>query len=203
MVTQLPALIVALSLTVYWGSVIAKLVLLSKKIGKDPNAIPREKLGKWLRFIWYPIVIAWIGQAWTAGFHIESHATYVTWLFLGYMGAIITITATALTFVCWHKMGTSWRIGIDPSEVTELIVTGPYRYVLHPIYSLSMLLAVATLLAIPTLLMLITIVIHCGLLYYEAIREEHYLTLQHGQRYIAYKKTVGKFVPKTICIQQK
>lgn len=201
MLTQLPAFISAVCLSVYWASVVVKLVRLSKKIGKDPNAIPRERLGQLLRIIWYPTVLLWIAQCWgaTLQWEISNWVTPLSgsiWIVLGYIGAVIAIITTALTFVCWHKMGRSWRIGIDPNEKTELIITGPYRYVLHPIYSLSLLLAFGTLLTVPSLLMLVTVIIHSSLLCYEAIREEHYLVLQHGEQYLNYKKTVGRFIPR-------
>jgi len=209
MLTTLPFLIAALSLTIYWGTVVVKSIRISRKLGKDPNVIPREHLGRWLRIIWCPIIVLWILQLWLMTFHAENKLLqnfYLTtpqldsfWIFASYLGSILVLIATALTFVCWHRMGLSWRIGIDPNETTELIVSGPYRYVLHPIYGLSMLLAVATLLIAPTLLMFITILIHCCLLYFEARREEHYLILCHGQRYIDYKKTVGRFIPKLCC----
>lgn len=209
MLATLPSIIAALSLSIYWGTVVVKLIRLSRKIGKVPNAIPRERIGRWLRVVWCPLILMWIIQLWIAAFHWEykfSQISYLItpemgtlWLLGSYMGAIITLVTTALTFVCWRKMGLSWRIGIDPNETTELIVSGPYRYVLHPIYSLSMFLALATLLIVPSLLMLFTVIIHCSLLYYESLREEYYLTLKHGQKYLNYKETVGRFIPKQYC----
>lgn len=191
---SIPVLISALCVTLYWATVVIKLIKLSKKIGKTPNIIPREKLGKKLRLLWGPIILLWIIQTWIGAF-AQNNVTEMS-TFIHYLGAVIALVATGLTFICWHKMGTSWRIGIDPLEKTQLIVTGPYKFVRHPIYSLSILLALGTFLTLPTLWMLITILIHISLLIFEAVREEQYLQIQHGQYYTNYIKTVGRFIPR-------
>ena len=93
-------------------------------------------------------------------------------------------------------MGKSWRMGIDPHEKTRLIVSGPYAYVRHPIYALSSVLMVASFVAVPTIPMLIVAIVHCGLLQWEARREERYLLSVHGQAYQDYLAHVGRFIPK-------
>ena len=43
---RIPALVAAVAVTVYWGAVLVKLVRLGRKLGKDPNALPRERVGQ-------------------------------------------------------------------------------------------------------------------------------------------------------------
>lgn len=194
MIQQFPAFIAACCVTLYWVTVVVKLIKLSSKIGKTPNIIPRERLGRKLRLLWGPVILFWIIQTWLGAINPTLTANLSP--IIPYTGAIIALLATALTFICWHKMGTSWRIGIDPKEKTQLIFTGPYQFVRHPIYSLSILLAIGTWLTVPTLLLLITVILHISLLVFEALREEQYLIKQHGQIYINYIKMVGRFIPK-------
>ena len=61
-------------------------------------------------------------------------------------------------------MGRSWRIGIDPEEKTQLIFSGPFRIVRHPIYALSILLVLGTLATTPTSAMLVITIVHIACL---------------------------------------
>ena len=89
-------------------------------------------------------------------------------------------------------------MGIDPGERTQLVFTGPYAYVRHPIYALSSLLMVASMIAVPTLPMIVIGVVHLMFLQWEARREEQYLVHTHGADYEQYLKRVGRFVPRSL-----
>jgi protein-S-isoprenylcysteine O-methyltransferase Ste14 len=93
-------------------------------------------------------------------------------------------------------MGKSWRMGIDPGERTQLVFTGAYAYVRHPIYALSSLLMLASVAAVPAPLMIVVAVIHLCFLQWEARREERYLEQLHGADYASYLQHVGRFFPK-------
>ncbi|MGE5608956.1 MAG: methyltransferase family protein, partial [Bacillota bacterium] len=117
---------------------------------------------------------------------------------LAWLGVAIAAIAFAATWACWRKMGKSWRMGIDPNEHTQLIVTGPYAYVRHPIYALSSLLMLATVAIIPSPLILLVALAHLALLQWEARREEKHLLNQHGTTYAAYYTQVGRFIPRSL-----
>lgn len=95
-----------------------------------------------------------------------------------------------------EENGLFLRMGIDPSEKTALIVTGPFARVRHPIYALSSVLMLATVAAQPCLLMIAVAVIHLGLLQLEVRRQEKYLLNLHGHSYSEYCTRVGRFFPK-------
>jgi protein-S-isoprenylcysteine O-methyltransferase Ste14 len=115
---------------------------------------------------------------------------------VGFVGAAICVGATIATFSCWRTMGRSWRIGIDPEEKTELIFSGPFRIVRHPIYTLSIFLVLGTLATTPTLAMLVIAFVHITCVQFEARREETYLLGKHGHVYASYMKRVGRFFPR-------
>jgi protein-S-isoprenylcysteine O-methyltransferase Ste14 len=98
--------------------------------------------------------------------------------------------------MCWNRMGKSWRMGIDPAEKTSLIVTGAYAHVRHPIYALSSALMLATVAADPAPLLMLVAAAHLLLLQLEARREERHLARVHGQPYLDYCATVGRFFPR-------
>ncbi len=87
-------------------------------------------------------------------------------------------------------------MGIDPAEQTEMIASGPYAWLRHPIYALSQMMMLASLLAIPSPLLLIAGLLHLILLHWEAWREEQHMLRSHGKVYARYRAQVGGFVPK-------
>jgi protein-S-isoprenylcysteine O-methyltransferase Ste14 len=61
---------------------------------------------------------------------------------LGLAGAAITVPGLALTVWARRFLGTNWSGTVTVKQDHQLITTGPYRYVRHPIYS-GLLLAFA------------------------------------------------------------
>ena len=205
LIVTMTAFVCACVLAVYWGTVVVKARRLARKIGKYPNVIPRETVGRWMRLIWAPTVVAWCVQPWLAGLGLGRKTFWLRRLINpaqpaavpgAIIGSLLAVMALILTMICWRRMGLSWRIGIDPGEHTELVVQGPYRLVRHPIYALSILLMLGVVLAIPTPLMLVTAGIHIFMLQIEARREETYLLKIHGPQYSRYRDTVGRFIPR-------
>lgn len=202
-----PALIIAIVISIYWFRVMVMVRQTRKRAGHGANLVPPEKLGRILRLIWGPATLLWIILPWAA-FFVRKANRYPRplrrWLEIysipwpcGYAAAMVAVAALWATFVCWHRMGKSWRMGIDPNDRTQLVCNGPYAYVRHPIYGLSTLLMIATMVAVPNWLMIIAGVIHLVLLQWEARREEQHLIRVHGDEYRAYMRGTGRFFPKT------
>jgi len=198
-----PALIFGVLLTIYWARVVRLVYKVRKTTGKSANFRPPERLGRVLRFLWIPIVIIWIGQGYLAGLVPHDKLPWlVRPLFLNavvsWLAVVVGVIALVATMVCWKKMGKEWRMGINPDEKTQLIVSGPYAYVRHPIYALSSILMLATVAAVPSPVMVAVGLVHLLLLQWEARREERYLVLHHGEAYADYRRRVGAFVPTSL-----
>ncbi len=197
-----PALVQGLILLTYWVRVIQLVRKTAKKAGHHANFIPEEKLGRFLRIVWIPLVGIWvflpilyaltpIATLPLMGLLFSSQAVAWTALTVSIIGFIIT-------WICWIKMGTSWRMGIDPNEKTQLVFTGPFAYVRNPIYGLSSVLMIMTALIIPTPIMIVIALLHVVLLQWEVRREESYLRSVHGAPYEAYLQNVGRFLPRSL-----
>lgn len=184
----------------YWSRVLRLVYKSYKKTGHNAGFWPAESLGRALRFLWFPAILLWFVVPLLVVFRgASSPFTAYFWSIpvLEWLGVLIAAAAFGATLVCWKKMGKSWRMGIDPGEKTQLVVTGPYAYVRHPIYALSSLLMLASILAVPTPAMLIVGMIHLIFLQWEARREERYLVGAHGDDYAQYLRRVGRFVPRS------
>ena len=193
------ALILGLILATYWSRVIRMVLKQRRQTGRDANFVPPEPLGRAIRIIWYPVVVAWVTHPFVSAYKTRPPtllAPPVQNNALAIAGLVLAIVALIGSWICWKRMGKSWRMGIDPNESTQLIVTGPYAYVRHPIYALSSLLMIAALLVLPTPLMLVLAVIHLTFLQWEARREERHMLAVNGDRYAAYRARVGRFLPR-------
>jgi protein-S-isoprenylcysteine O-methyltransferase Ste14 len=199
MFQNLPAVLVGILVGMYWLRVVHLARKIRRRTGHTANVVPPGRVGMITRFVWFPVVFLWIavplstalpwGRPWLLTPLIASVA-------LSWSALAVALLAFVLTLICWKKMGTSWRMGIDPAEKNPLIVTGPFAYVRHPIYALSSVLMVATAAVAPSPLMIAVAVAHLVLLQLEARREEKYLSGVHGSVYVEYCKITGRFIPR-------
>ena len=113
----------------------------------------------------------------------------------GLGGATIAL-ATAGTFAAQLTMASSWRIGVDERERTELVTGGMFAIVRNPIFSLMVLASIGFALACPTpLALLAPPLLALGLALQERLVEEPYLARTHGDAYREYARRVGRFLP--------
>jgi len=112
------------------------------------------------------------------------------------IGLVVAVTGVMLTFAAQLAMGDAWRIGVDPSERTELVTDGPFGLVRNPIYSAMIPTVLGLVLMVPNVLALAAII--CLVLALELqvrLVEEPYLIRTHGAAYADYASNVGRFVP--------
>jgi protein-S-isoprenylcysteine O-methyltransferase Ste14 len=202
-----PAFLTGLIVAAYWMRVIRMVLRAKRREGHDAAFVPRERLGRALRYIWAPVIGLWIvlplasalGRGlpriikplWDYTRHLRYIGPPISWSAL-----VVVVFSYIATLICWQKMGKSWRMGIDPDDKTALVCTGPYAYIRHPIYALSSLLMLMTLVIVPSPLMVAAGVIHLALLQWEARREERHLLRVHGDEYRRYASRAGRFLPK-------
>lgn len=200
-VVMFPALLLGLVIGGYWYRVMRMTRRARRKTGRAGNLVPAEPLGRALRFVWTPAIVAWVVHPFVTAFVAEPPAPlrplwWSTPVACG--GVLVAALCFAATKVCWRRMGSSWRMGIDPGERTPLVASGPFAYVRHPIYALSSLMMLASMVAVPSPLMLAAGAVHISLLFWESSREERHMLRVHGQVYADYRSRVGRFVPTSL-----
>ena len=93
-------------------------------------------------------------------------------------------------------MRDSWRVGVDSRESPSLVTVGLFGVVRNPIYSGGLLAAAGFLLMVPNVLSAAAFgLLLAGLQIEVRGVEEPHLTRIHGETYLAYARTVGRFVP--------
>jgi len=93
-------------------------------------------------------------------------------------------------------MGASWRIGVDASERTQLVIKGPFLYVRNPIFTCMVLAISGLALLVPNAMAAVAVAaLLSGIEIHVRAVEEPYLMRTHGEAYRRYAAVVGRFVP--------
>ena len=121
-------------------------------------------------------------------------ALEAAWLHIA--GLVVTALGIVGTLVAQNAMGESWRIGVDPSEQTALVVRGPFRYARNPIFTAMLITATGLAMMIPNVVSVIGLVSLIAALEVQVrLVEEPYLLTTHGAAYRSYARSVGRFSP--------
>jgi protein-S-isoprenylcysteine O-methyltransferase Ste14 len=111
-------------------------------------------------------------------------------------GFVLCGVGIAGTFFAQMAMGSSWRIGVNPEERTELVTGGVFQLCRNPIYSFMLLGWVGFFLLVPTwVAVLAGVLLITGLEIQVRLVEEPHMIRTHGETYLAWARRVGRFVP--------
>jgi protein-S-isoprenylcysteine O-methyltransferase Ste14 len=199
---DLPCIALAATVWAYWGCVGIMIYRVRRRTRKLSGIVPLQRIEQFMWLIWVPLVAAWMILPYVAATHAgpprglpafarEAPITMFRWAAVG-TGFI----CLALSIDCWRRMGKNWRMAVTPDQQTELVTTGLYGRVRHPIYALSMLLMLCTVVVAPTLPIAAMAVVHIVLMNLKARNEERFLRERHGTPYLRYLERTGRFVPR-------
>jgi protein-S-isoprenylcysteine O-methyltransferase Ste14 len=113
---------------------------------------------------------------------------------LGAIGAVVFATGVALAVWARVQLGRNWGMPMTQKAEPELVTSGPYRFVRHPIYSGLLAGVLGTALA-TNLIGLIIVVVLGAYFYYSASVEEKNLTATFPTAYPAYRATTKMLIP--------
>jgi protein-S-isoprenylcysteine O-methyltransferase Ste14 len=108
----------------------------------------------------------------------------------------LVLFAAGLLFAIWARIhiGRNWGTPMTQKEEPELVTSGPYRLVRHPIYSGILVAGTGTALALDWFWL--TVVALAGIyIIYAATAEERYLSEQFPDTYARYKRSTKMLVP--------
>jgi len=112
------------------------------------------------------------------------------------LGIVLACAGIAMTVLAQFAMGDAWRVGVDPSERTELVTDGPFSLARNPIFAAMIPAFTGIVLLAPNVLTIAgAILLTVALELHVRLIEEPYLQRVHGERYAAYAARVGRFLP--------
>src|SRR5690606_11312038 len=69
---------------------------------------------------------------------------------LAIVGLVLAVAGTIGVLAAQTGMGTSWRIGVEETERTELVTDGPFAVVRNPIFTAMVVVQAGLTLMVPT-----------------------------------------------------
>ena len=113
---------------------------------------------------------------------------------LGAVGAIVFAAGIATAVWARIDLGRNWGMPMTRKSEPELVTSGPYRLVRHPIYT-GLLAALLGTALVTNLLGLVIVAVLVAYFYYCASVEERNLTVTFPAAYPAYRSRTKMLVP--------
>jgi protein-S-isoprenylcysteine O-methyltransferase Ste14 len=156
----------------------------------------RESIAQRLLYI-LPLIAAFyllyrdgLGYGWL-GTRFVRDTPPVQWL-----AVLITAAGVAIAFWARFHLGSNWSGVVTLKEGHELIRTGPYRTIRHPIYTGILIAFLGNAVLIGQVRGLIGLAIIWASFYTKARREESFLAQEFGPNFNEHTRHTGMFLPK-------
>jgi len=142
--------------------------------------------------LWFAMVLLWGPHA-RVGVLNQRFLPLAAWTF--WIGSVLT--AAGLLFAVWARLhlGRNWSCTVTIKDGHELITSGPYALVRHPIYTGLLLALLGTALALGEWRGLLAVALAGGAFWFKLRIEERWMRQQFGAAYLAYAHRVRALVP--------
>jgi protein-S-isoprenylcysteine O-methyltransferase Ste14 len=140
-----------------------------------------------------------------AAFYLLLHYSGHTWLgtrfvpdtrSVEWLGVVIMAAGVAIAFWARFHLGANWSGVVTLKQDHELIRTGPYRTIRHPIYTGILLAFLGNAVEVGQVRGLLGLLIIWLSFYVKARREESFLVQEFGPRFDEHSQHTGMFLPK-------
>ncbi|HEY7402667.1 MAG TPA: isoprenylcysteine carboxylmethyltransferase family protein [Candidatus Angelobacter sp.] len=140
---------------------------------------------------WYGIVLCWLfAPRWISW----SFLRLPLWLRVG--GLVLAATGLLLLWRGHRALGKNFRPTLEASSGQELVTTGPYRYVRHPLYLAFLLMLTSTgLLSSNWFIGVVGVLLIASITVVRIPREEMLLDQHFGERYREYRRHTRALLP--------
>jgi protein-S-isoprenylcysteine O-methyltransferase Ste14 len=123
-----------------------------------------------------------------------GHATPVDSPWLQAVGLVLFLSGLAVAIWARVSLGPNWGMPMTEKIDPDLITTGPYRRVRHPIYSGIILATIGTTIAV-SLYWLVAVVLIGAYFVVSAYMEERYMVSRFPEVYPRYQRSTKMLIP--------
>lgn len=114
------------------------------------------------------------------------------------LAVIICGLGLLICILARRNLAGNWSAGLDLKKKHELITTGPYQHVRHPIYTGYLMMFFGAALAVGMLGGFIGVAILLIGCFIRIDQEEKLMIRNFGKKYVDYKRRTGALIPKII-----
>jgi len=163
-----------------------------KKTKKIESGLDRLSYGVPLWFAVFLMAVWRVQRGWL-GMRFLPESDAIRWT-----GAALAVAGVGLAIWARRRLGSNWSSTVTLKEQHELIRTGPYSRIRHPIYTGILLAGVGTAIEIGRVVGLIALPLAWVSFWLKARREESFLREEFGARFEEHCRQTGMFLPKLL-----
>lgn len=114
----------------------------------------------------------------------------------GWIGLVLMLGALCLFYETHRQLGKNWSVTLETRRKHELVDTGLYAFVRHPMYSAFWLLAIAQAFLLANWIAGLSGIVGWGILFFLRVGHEERLMIDtFGEEYVAYMNRTKRVVP--------
>ncbi len=117
-----------------------------------------------------------------------------TWLVL--LGICLLLIGLVFLYLAFKTFDGAEFLGLKKEMKPELVFSGMYQYVRHPLYFATIILILGLFLLVPTQKMLLVLLISYGYILIGYRLEERKVVEVFGDKYLDYQKRVKAIIPR-------
>jgi protein-S-isoprenylcysteine O-methyltransferase Ste14 len=155
----------------------------------------RSNLGRFaaVRLVFFVVAIVVVRLADWQSYSFENHLVAHN-LPLQLVGLALFFLGLLLALWARRYLGRNWGMPMTQKQNPELVTSGPYHYIRHPIYTGILVAVIGSCLA-SSLYWLVVLIIMGSYFIYSAVVEERLMTKQFPDTYPAYKRRSKMLIP--------
>lgn len=118
-------------------------------------------------------------------------------IWLRIAGIILAILSLVYFYYIHKSLGANWSPTLELKTEHQLIKSGPYKYIRHPMYAQMWIWSIAQIFILSNSISGFSGIIGCAILYFIRVpKEEKMMTDRFGAEYTKYMKETGRVLPK-------
>jgi protein-S-isoprenylcysteine O-methyltransferase Ste14 len=155
----------------------------------------RESLGSRMSYtmvLWVSMVLMFFSKNLSGWWH-SGVLAYAAWM--GWAGVAITVLGFVITFWARFTLGGNWSSNVTIKVEHELVRSGPYRWVRHPIYTGMIVALAGTAVARDQWRGVVAVALMWVAFTIKRMKEEQFMRQTFGAHYLEYSQTTGAIFP--------
>jgi protein-S-isoprenylcysteine O-methyltransferase Ste14 len=185
---------IKIGLTLIWISLLLFWIISGRN---NKKSLHKESLFKRFLLYWLPLLIAmlllgpgeWFGDSLIRENFVE-HTNLV-----GSIGLLIAFVGLLIACGSRYLLGKNWSLSVQKKDNHELIISGPYSILRHPIYTGILLIFIGNSLIVGDYRGIIAVLIVFFSFWFKLKKEEKWLTEIFGEKYLNYTENTKAIIP--------